>query len=394
MPLTGSRRAAVSVALIVLAALNLRPAVATVGPLLTAIQADLGLSGAAAGALTTLPLLCFGAVGLAAPALRGRLREEPLLAASMGLLVAGLLLRAGPVPATLFAGSLVVGLAIGVGNVTVPALIKREHPASITLVTSLYSTALTVGAAVSAAVVVPIDQAVGGGWRVPMALPAAPAALALLAWLPRARRRPGPPSAGTARQAAAVPDLWRDRLAWQVSAFMGLQSLLAYITFGWLPTLGQDRGMSEADAGLLLAITSVVQAVGSLAVPVADRRLPDQRAQVVTVVALTFAGFASLVWAPLGLIWAAAVVLGLGQGALFALALSFLGLRAGNAATAARLSAMAQGTGYLIAATGPFVVGALYDLTGGWNVPIAFALVVTVVQAFPGLAAARDRTVG
>ncbi|SEG80884.1 MFS transporter, CP family, cyanate transporter [Thermomonospora echinospora] len=390
----GNRRAVVSVALIVLAALNLRPAVATVGPLLTAITGDLDLSGPAAGALTTLPLLCFGAVGLAAPALRGRVGEEPLLAAGMGLLVAGLLLRAGPVPATLFAGSLVVGLAIGVGNVVMPALIKREHPGSVTLVTSLYSTALTVGAAVSAAVVVPLDQALAGGWRVPLALLAVPAALALLGWLPRALRRPAPSDGPGAARRAAAPGLWRDRLAWQVSAFMGLQSLLAYVVFGWLPTLGQDRGMSEADAGLLLAVTSIVQAAGSLAVPVADRRLPDQRAQVVTVVALTFAGFAALVWAPLGFVWAAAVVLGLGQGALFALALSFLGLRAGDAATAARLSAMAQGTGYLIAATGPFAVGALYDLTGGWNAPIAFVLAITVIQVFPGLAAARDRTVG
>ncbi|WP_119731043.1 CynX/NimT family MFS transporter [Thermomonospora amylolytica] len=387
-----SRTAFWSVALIVLAALNLRPAVTTVGPLLTAIQADLDLSGAAAGALTTLPVLCFGAVGLAAPALRGRIREEPLLAASMGLLAAGLLLRAGPAPATLFAGSLVVGLAIGIGNVAMPALIKRDHPASITLVTSLYSTALTVGAAVSAAVMVPIDQAVAGGWRVPLALPALAAGVALLCWLPRTRRRGGPD--GGPAPAGPAPGLWRDRLAWQVSAFMGLQSLLAYVVFGWLPTLAQDRGMSEADAGLLLAVTSIVQAVGSLLVPLADRRLPDQRAQVAVVAALTFAGFCGLVWAPLGLVWAVAVVLGLGQGAVFALALSFLGLRAGTPAIAARLSAMAQGTGYLIAAAGPFAVGLLYDLTGGWNVPILFVLAVVVAHLFPGLAAARDRTIG
>ncbi|TNY37139.1 CynX/NimT family MFS transporter [Thermomonospora catenispora] len=387
-----SRTAFWSVTLIVLAALNLRPAVTTVGPLLTAIQDDLDLSGAEAGALTTLPVLCFGAAGLAAPALRGRIREETLLALSMGLLAAGLLLRVGPVPATLFAGSLIVGAAIGIGNVAMPALIKRDHPTSVTLVTSLYSTALTVGAAVSAAVVVPIDQALAGGWRVPLALPAAAAGAALLCWLPRVRRRDG--EGGGSAPAGPAPGLWRNGLAWQVSAFMGLQSLLAYVVFGWLPTLAQDRGMGEADAGLLLAVTSIVQAVGSLLVPLADRRLPDQRAQVAVVAALTFVGFCGLAWAPLGLIWAVAVVLGLGQGAVFALALSFLGLRAGTPAIAARLSAMAQGTGYLIAATGPFVVGLLHDLTGGWNAPMLFVLAIVVAHLFPGLAAARDRTIG
>jgi len=121
-----------SLALIVLVALNLRPAIAAVGPLLADIRADLDLSSATAGALTTLPVLCFGAFGLLAPALRRRFREEILLVASLILLAAGLLVRTGPLPATLFCGTVMVGIAISVGNITVPAVIKRDHPAHVT----------------------------------------------------------------------------------------------------------------------------------------------------------------------------------------------------------------------------------------------------------------------
>jgi CP family cyanate transporter-like MFS transporter len=378
-----------SLALIVLVALNLRPAIAAVGPLLADIRADLDLSSATAGALTTLPVLCFGAFGLLAPALRRRFREELLLVASMILLVTGLLVRTGPLPATLFCGTVMVGIAISVGNITVPAIIKRDHPAHVTLVTAVYSTALTVSAAIASGVAVPIKDATGGDWRTPLALVAVPALLAGLAWVPRARRGTGRPAA----VASPSLKLWRDRLAWQVTAFMGLQSLLAYVTFGWLPTICQDRGLSAADAGLVLAVSSFVQAIGGLAVPAVDRRLRDQRPLVAAVGALTVAGFAGIVWAPVSLVWVAAFVLGLGQGAGFALALAFIGLRAGDAQVTARLSGMAQGIGYLIAATGPFAFGILHDLTGGWNVPVGLAIAVAVLEIIPGLAAGRARTI-
>lgn len=388
---SGSRRAVWPVLLIVLIGLNLRPAVTSVGPLLTGIRSDLGLSGAAAGALTTLPVLCFGLFGLLAPALRGRFREEPLLVAGMGLLVLGLLVRIGPVPLTLFAGSLLMGVAISIGNVAMPSLIKREHPGSVTLVTVIYSTALMAGAAISSAVAVPLDDALEGGWRMPLGLLVVPAALAGLAWLPRARHAVAEAPDGDA--GVAGPSLWRDRLAWQVTGFMGLQSLLAYVVFGWLPTLCQDRGMSASHAGLVLAVSAGVQAAGALAVPLIDRRIRDQRPLVLIVAALTAAGFAGVAWAPVGVIWISSVVLGLGQGASFALALAFIGLRAGDAPTAGRLSGMAQGVGYLIAAAGPFAFGALHDLTAGWNVPVGLAIAVAGVEILPGLAAGRDRTV-
>ncbi|WP_081640009.1 CynX/NimT family MFS transporter [Actinomadura flavalba] len=385
-----SRRAATltGVALIILAAFNLRPAITMVGPLLPEIRADVALSGTAAGALTTLPLAFLGAYGLLAPLLRRTPGGEALLVAAMALLIGGVTLRLLDAPLPLFAGSLVAGLAISIGNIAIPAIIKRDHPGRIASVTSVYTVAITFGAAGSTAVAVPLAAAVGG-WRTALALLVVPAALALVAWLPRAVRSPWAP-----RRVVTGTPLWRSPLAWAVTGFMGTQSLLAYVVIAWLPTFLHERGLSEQAAGFAMALSTLTQAAGALAVPVVAARARDQRPLVLAVVGLSAAGFAGLAWAPLGSVWAWAVVLGLGQGIAFAAALSFIGLRSHDAGTAARLSGMAQGCGYVIAGLGPLGIGALHDATGGWNVPWAVLLGIVAFLTVPGLAAARSRTVG
>ncbi len=377
------------IALIVIVALNLRPAIVAVGPLLSEIQRDMHLSGTAAGALTTLPLLFFGSFGLVLPLLRRAPRGEMLLLASMGLLVAGLLVRVLPSASALFGGALLAGIAISIGNIAVPSIIKRDHPRHITTVTAVYTVAVTMGAAISSSVAVPIEHAARAGWRFPLGLLAVPAALAGICWLPRARAAAAvaPPPAGGVR-------LWRSGLAWQVTAYMGLQSMLAYIISGWLPTICQDRGLSVTASGYALGVTSLVQALGALSVPVIERRLRDQRPMVLLIGALCVAGFAGTVWAPIGSVWVWITVLGYGQGIAFATALSFIGLRAHDAHVAARLSAMSQGIGYVIAALGPLAVGAVHDATGGWSVPALVMLGVTVVMTAPGLGAGRARLIG
>ncbi|MFV2172148.1 CynX/NimT family MFS transporter [Actinomadura sp. LOL_016] len=385
-----------AVALIVLVALNLRPAIAAVGPVLTEIQDAFGLSGTAAGALTTLPLAFFGFYGLLAPFLRRPPRSETLLVASMGLLIVGLLLRLVNAPFPLFAGSLVAGMAISIGNIAMPAIIKRDHPESLTTVTAIYTVAMSGGAAVAAGLAVPVENAFDASWRLPLGLLAIPTAVAGLIWLPRAVR-----AARAARTAPSVPAtrgvaalVWRSGLSWSVTVFMGLQSLLAYVTLGWLATIWQDRGMSEAGAGYALALTSGIQAVSSLLVPLLARWMRDQRPLVVLIVVLTAAGFAGATWAPIGTVWVWTVVLGVGQGIGFPTALSFIGLRSHDASVAAQLSGMAQGVGYVLAALGPLAVGALHDATGGWTVPMAGVLGATALLLVPGMIAGRNRTVG
>ncbi|MDL4772799.1 MULTISPECIES: CynX/NimT family MFS transporter [Thermomonosporaceae] len=386
-------------ALIVLVALNLRPAITAVGPLLTEIRGDFHLSGTAAGALTTLPLLFFGSYGLLAAFLRRAPRPETLLVIGMALLVTGLLLRLLDAPFFLFAGSLVAGVAISIGNIAMPALIKRDHPGHITTVTAIYTIAVTIGAAVSSGIAVPVEDALDSSWRLPLSLLVIPAALAGVAALPRAvrssRSAKAAPAGAPGRDSRHVAALvWRSGLAWQITLFMGIQSLLAYVVIGWLPTICQDRGLSEAASGYALASVSLLQALGSLAVPVFGRWMRDQRPLVIATVLLCLAGFAGVAWAPIGSVWVWTVVLGIGQGIGFATALSFLGLRAHDAQVAAHLSGMAQGVGYALAAVGPLVLGALRDATGGWTVPVTVVLVIAVLLGVPGLAAGRDRTLG
>jgi cyanate transporter len=375
------------IVLIVLVAVNLRPAITAVGPLLTQIRHDLHLSGTAAGALTTLPLVFFGSFGLVAPFVRRR--GEWLLVASMGILVVALMVRIIPNDVALFVGSLLAGIGISVGNVAVPAIIKRDHPELITTVTAVYTIAVTGGAAIAAGVMVPLEKALDHGWRLPLVLLAIPAALAGLAWVPRTRRGGRP----EATSAAAATRLWRDRLAWAVTGYMGTQSLLAYVVFAWLPTIYQDRGMNETSAGFILAVSGLVQGAGALSVPVIERGLPDQRRLVLLITGFILAGFAGVAWAPLASAPLWAVVLGFGQGAAFALALSFMGLRAANQHVAVRLSGMSQSVGYAIAAIGPLGIGAVHDMTGGWTVPAIVLLIITGFMTLPGLAAGRARTI-
>jgi cyanate transporter len=378
------------VILIVLVALNLRPAVVAVGPLLRQIQDDLRLSGTGAGALTTLPVLFFGAFGLVAPMFRRNLRGEALLVTSMGLLVVALIVRVIPVQAALFGGALLAGIAISIGNIAVPSIIKRDHPQSITAVTAVYTVAITIGAAVSSSVVVPLEHAAGSSWQLPLVLLAIPAAVAGIAWLPRLRGG----AAATVAPEGGSPRVWRSGLAWHVTGFMGTQSLLAYVTSGWLPTICQVRGLSETAGGYALGLASLLQAVGAFLVPVLERRFRDQRPLVAIVVVLCMIGYAGIVWAPVGTVWLWIVVLGLGQGIGFATALSFIGLRASDAHVTTQLSGMSQGLGYVIAGLGPLAVGAVHDATHGWSAPTVLLLAISAAMLVPGFGAGRNRTIG
>lgn len=392
----GRAGAAGGLLLIVLVAINLRPALTAVGALVGQIGDDLHLSGTAAGALTTLPLMFLGSYGLLAAFLRRPPRPEALLVIAMVALTAAIGLRMIPFTAALFAGSLVAGTAISIGNIAVPGIIKRDHPHKITAVTALYTVALSGGAALGSGLAVPLQDATGGNWRVPLSLLAVPSALAALVWLPRllkvrraAAATPAPAAAASHRDVARK--VWRSPLAWQITLFFGLQSSLAYVLFAWMPTMLTDRGLSESHAGFVTAASSLVQIVGNMCLPLITARLRDQRPIALLVGLLTAAGFAGLTWAPLGGMWLFVVVLGLGQGGSFALALSMIGLRSPDAATAAQLSGMVQGVGYVVSAFGPLLIGALHDATSGWTVPVALVVTIALLEIVPGLGAGRGR---
>jgi MFS transporter, CP family, cyanate transporter len=378
---------------IVLLAANLRPALTGVPPLIGQIRADTGISNGVAGLLTTLPLLAFGLLSPIAPRVARRFGMERVLLASLLVLVAGILLRWAGVVAALFLGTVVLGAAIAVANVLLPGLVKREFPEHAGLMTSVYSTSLGISAALAAGMSVPLAQLAGIGWRGALAVWALPVLLAGVAWLPQLSRS-DQPADPDARSSPGVRDLWRSPLAWKVTLFMGLQSLSYYVTLTWLPEILQAEGMGAARAGWMLGLSQAVAIVTMFLSPMIAERRPSQRGVVVVAVGMSGVGALGLLVAgsTASTLWV--VLLGLGQGAAFSLALTFFALRAPDPGHASALSGMAQSVGYLLAAGGPFLFGVLRDVTGAWKVPLALLLTVTICLLIAGIGAARDDQVG
>jgi CP family cyanate transporter-like MFS transporter len=247
------------------------------------------------------------------------------------------------------------------------------------------------GATLAAGGTVPLQDATGIGWRPAIAVWAIPAALAAILWLPQLRRQHR--DIPVDHPVRAVRGLWHDRVAWSVTAFMGLQSLGFYAGVAWIPTLLTDHGISSSDAGLLLAASALISLPGSLFAPGLAARFPDQRIPVAATVALIATGFAGLIVAPVSvpLVWM--LLIGLGQGGSIALALTMIGLRSPDSEHAGKLSSMAQGVGYLIASVGPFALGVVHEASGGWSLPMVVLLVLLVPQLLAGLSAGRTRLV-
>lgn len=378
--------------IILLVAFNLRGALIALAPVMDQVRSDDALSTSAAGLLLTLPVVCFAAFSPVAPRLARRWGIERVLLVAMALLAAGVLTRLAGGVLALFAGTLAAGAAIGVGNVLLPALVKRDFPMRIGRMTGAYVGVMGVGATLAAGTTVMVQQLTGLGWQGTLALWAVPAAAAAIACLPRSSsRRDGPQ---VALVPAAVRGLYREPLAWQVTLFMGMQSLIFYSCVAWLPTLFIEHGVPGERAGWLLGVMTLVGLPASLAAPLLAGRRATQVDLMLLMSAFTGAGLLGVVLAPLSAPWLWMVLLGVGQGAAIGIALALLGLRAADSAHAAQLSSMAQGIGYLIAAFGPVMLGALHQLTGSWPLAFVITLVALAFQTASGLGAARDRQIG
>ncbi|MFB9246625.1 MFS transporter [Sphaerisporangium melleum] len=370
----------------VLASVNLRPALAGVSPLLADIMRDLGLSPAGGGAITTVMVVCLGLLAPIAPALAARTGLDRTLLIGLLILAGGVLVRGFGGALTLYVGSALAGTAIAIMNVVMPGLVKQHFPGRIGLFTAIYVSGLVAGAASASALMVPIEQRYG--WRVAAVSVAIPALAAALLWAPQAIGRRAAGRRGTAghRPYAA---LLRRPVTWHVMAFMGLQSLTFYVLLAWLPTIFRDAGLAADRAGYLLALMNLAQIAATLTVPQHAGRSRSQVPHIVVAALLTVAGYLGMLFLPITLPWLWMIILGLGQGASLALALLIITLRAPDPASVTALSAVAQSSGYLIAAVGPFVFGLLHQLVGGWTIPLAAGLAVCAFQLVFGVLAAR-----
>jgi CP family cyanate transporter-like MFS transporter len=381
---TGARSARLATA-VVLVAFNLRLVIASLGPELSRVRADLGLSSAATSVLTALPVFVFGLLALAGPWLSHRLGLRRSLLVVLCLLLAGTLLRIGPDAVTLFAGTLLAAAGIAIANVLMPVVARREFPTRTGLMLGM-STAATIGSVAAAAgLTVPLAHALGTGWRGGLGIWGALTALTLLIWLPFAWAQHD-------RDEGEAPhisrELLRNPLAWMITLFFGLQSLNVYVVVNWLPSLYEDHGYSASAAGGLIALLVLVQLPVALAVPTVAARMRRQHVLVVGIVACSAIAFLGILLSPTkpAALWM--IVLGLSQGAAFPLCLVFLVLRARTHAETAQLSTMMQSIGYLIAGVGPLVFGALHAATDSWRGPLVFVLALLVPELVVGLRAA------
>ncbi|MEU0398204.1 MFS transporter [Streptomyces sp. NPDC006208] len=387
---------------IVLAALNLRPAITSLGALLEEARAGLHMSGSVAGLLTSVPPLCFAVFGIAAPRLARRFGPAAVVCAGMAAIATGLAVRpfTGGTASFLAASALAL-MGIAVSNVLMPVIVKRYFPDRLGAMTGLYSMALALGTSVAAAATVPMTEALGGSWRVGLAVWAGLAALAVLPWVGLVRNREqgreqdrgvAGRSTADASASASAPRIRRSPTAWALACFFGLQATGAYITMGWMPQIFRDAGVSAGTAGVLLAVTMVMGVPLAFVIPRLATRMRNQGPIVVALGLSGLTGYLGLLLAPAAGAWAWALLLGVSNCA-FPLALTMIGMRSRSGAGVARLSAFAQSTGYLIAIPGPLLVGVLYQHSGGWELPIGLMAALIVPQIAVGILAGRDRTV-
>ncbi|MGP3988159.1 CynX/NimT family MFS transporter [Streptomyces sp. 3N207] len=387
---------------LVIAALNLRPAISGLGPLLEEVRHGLHMSGTVAGLLTSVPPLCFAVFGGLAPRLARRRGPAPVVLAGMVAITLGLVLRplAGGT-ATFLAATALALAGIAVSNVLMPVIVKHWFPDRVGSMTGLYSMALALGTAGAAAVTVPMTDALGGSWRIGLAAWAVPSAVALVPWAVISRnhaaRTPEPEAAqeaapGTAEGAVPALRITKSPTAWALGVFFGLQASAAYITMGWLPQIFRDAGVSASAAGVLLAVTMGMGVPLSFVLPKLAARMRHQGPLVLALGVCGLVGYAGLWLAPAAGAWAWALVLGVSNCA-FPLALTMIGMRSRSNAGVVKLSAFAQSTGYLISIPGPLLVGSLHDLSGGWHGPLLLMTALMLAQMATGLLAGRDRVI-
>lgn len=384
------RKALWLIAGILLIATTLRVTFTGAAPLLDMIRADYSLTTAQTGLLTTLPLLAFGLISPLAPGVARRFGMEHSLFAALLLICAGIALRSLPSPALLFIGTAIIGCGIALGNVLLPGLIKRDFAGHIARMTGAYSLTMGAAAAVGSALVVPLATT-GAGWQGSLLILMVFPLLAMVLWIPQLRQR----STAQVTHARNLKNrgVWRSLLAWQVTLFLGINSLIYYVIIGWLPSMLSTNGYSEAQAGSLHGLLQLATASPGLLVPLILSRLRDQRGIAVLVSMMCTVSAAGL-WLMPGeaVLWA--LMFGFGSGGTMILGLTFIGLRANSAHMAAALSGMSQSVGYLLAAFGPPVMGKIHDVSGDWHWPLIICALLAAAMAGFGFYAGREQEIG
>lgn len=379
---------------IILIAAGLRTPITSLSPLVDLIRRDIPISSTLTGFLTTLPLLAFAILSPFVPKLSRRFGMEYTVFAALLTLFAGTLIRLGNNEFSLLAGTLFIGLGIAVGNVILPALIKKEFPHRLGMMTGIYSISMNTCAAAASALSVPIANSTGLNWKGTMLVITVICLLAVFFWLPQLRHNDKPVrQAAHAFVSAKKQPIWRSGLAWKITLFMGLQSLLFYVFVAWLPDMLLDQGMSSVRAGFMLSLLMVAQIPFTFMMPIIAGRLKSQLSLLIGTGFFYLAGFILLMTSGgnLALTALSIIMIGIAGGTSFSLAMMFFSLRTRSAHEASEISGMAQSVGYLLAATGPFLFGFLHDTIHNWTIPMLVLIAAALVFLAVGIAPSRGK---
>ncbi|CAB3675820.1 Inner membrane transport protein YeaN [Achromobacter denitrificans] len=376
---------------ILVIATALRAPVTGVPPLIGMIREQLALNSTAAGMLITLPLLAFAVVSLFAAGLARRYGLERTLFGALLLIAGGIAARTLGSAWSLYLGTAVIGSGIAIGNVLLPSLLKRDFPQRVAGLTSAYVLTMSLAAGLASAIAIPLANLSDATWRFSTGCQLLVPLAGALLWLPQLANHTAP--AATTAHAPHGGRLWHSALAWQVTLYLGINSFVFYVGVSWLPAILREAGYSAERAGTLHGLLQLMSAGPALFLAPVVRRMKDQRAAAFCSAAASFVALAGLIAAPgWATLWI--VLLGLGTGGGIILGLAFVGLRASHAQQAAALSGMAQCVGYLFAASGPALMGALHDALGGWGVALGVCAALCVAMAVTGLYAGRAIQIG
>ncbi|HLV39861.1 MFS transporter [Xanthomarina sp.] len=371
--------------------INLRPALSSIGPLIDMIRQDVGLSDTLLGLLTTLPLIAFGVVSTITPLFTKRFGIGNTILGALILLSLGIIIRSLGGIFELYLGTILLGIAIAFGNVLIPALIKRNFPHKAGFVTSLYSGIMSLGAAFAAGLSVPLAIELNLGWRGSLGIWAMLAVLALIIWIPNIKRINRTPPRRSFKE--AMKKLSGSLLVWKMAIYMGLQSLTFYVILAWLPAILIDRGFDASYAGWMLSLSQGTGIIGAILIPLWAGTRKDQRLVIVSLVVIEVIALIGLIIPGIGLVELWVGLIGMVLGGTFSLALLLIVLRSKDAETAAELSGIVQSIGYFIAATGPFIVGVIYDLTQVWNYALILLIILAIIKLIMGIDAGKDRKI-
>ncbi|MBS4223533.1 CynX/NimT family MFS transporter [Lederbergia citrea] len=374
---------------IIFIAFNLRPSITSVGPLIGVIRTDLHISNGVAGMITTLPLIAFALLSLAAPKIGRKLGNELTIFISLLVLMFGIIIRSSGALGLLFLGTALIGMGIAICNVLLPAIVKQSFPLKVGIMTSVYSTSMGICAATASGISIPLAKSFGLGWQKSLLVWAIFAGIALVIWFPQLlKSKSTRPIHNTGLSSV---NMLRSKLAWQVTLFMGLQSILFYCPIAWLPQILIAKGLSVEASGWMLSFMQFSGLPASFLTPMIAGKMNNQRGIVLIIGSLFFASLIGiLIGGGSGFLTFCVVLLGIGQGASISLALTMLSLRAADAAQASQLSGMAQSLGYLLAAIGPILIGLLFDITLSWTTPLITLIIVTGALTVAGLGAGRN----